>query len=161
MEDGDVVFIPKLDPSDIENYDRFLVARSTLAQPTIEVRFINYAGGGGVGRVTLENGSTFVDAITEIRVNADQARLGDVALIRFDPETGRAVTISLDAKDAIRGDITQNPPLEDNDVIIVGRTLIGRITFALGQFTRPFRDILGFVLFFDSLIDNADNLFSP
>ena len=156
LEDGDVVVIPELDPSQLDEYDRFLVARSTLAQPVINVRFLNYAGGrSGVGTLNLNNGSTFVDAISLLGVNPDTAALGDVALIRYDPETGRAVTVNLDAKGAIRGDITQNPPLEDSDVIVVGRNLIGRLSFALQTITRPFRDVFGFTNFIDDAFDNG------
>jgi polysaccharide biosynthesis/export protein len=155
LEDGDVMVIPEIDPSQISSYDRNAVARSTLAQPIINVRFLNYAGGrGGVGTLNLNNGSTFLDAVSLLGVNADAANLGDVALIRYDPETGRAVTISVDAKQAIQGDITQNPPLEDTDVIIVGRNLVGRLSYALQTITRPFRDVAGFSNFFNDFLNN-------
>ncbi len=159
LEDGDVVVIPELDPGQLDEYDSFLVARSTLAQPIINVRFLNYAGGrGGVGTLNLNNGSSFLDAVTLLGVNPDNANLGDVALIRYDAETGRAVTVSVDAKSAILGDITQNPPLQDSDVIVVGRNLIGRISFALQTITRPFRDAIGFSNFIDDFFN--DNLFN-
>lgn len=155
LEDGDVVIIPEIDPSELNEYDRYLVSRSTLAQPIINVRFLNYAGGrSNIGTLNINNGSTFLDAVSLLGVSPDTARLGEVALIRYDRETGRAVTISLDAKSAIQGDITQNPPLEDSDVIIVGRNLVGRISFALQTITRPFRDVFGFTNFIDNAIDN-------
>ena len=157
LEDGDVVVVPELDPSQIDEYDRFLVARSTLAQPVINVRFLNYAGGrSGIGTLNLNNGSTFVDAVSLLGINPDTANLGEVALIRYDPETGRAVTISLDAKSAVKGDITQNPPLEDSDVIVVGRNLIGRLSYSLQTIARPFRDVFGFTNFInDSFFDDT------
>lgn len=157
LEDGDVVVIPELDPSQLDEYDRFLVARSTLAQPVINVRFLNYAGGrSGIGTLNLNNGSTFVDAVSLLGVNPDTANLGDVALIRYDPETGRAITINLDAKSAVKGDITQNPPLEDSDVIVVGRNLIGRLSYSLQTITRPFRDVFGFTNFInDAFFDDT------
>lgn len=159
LEDGDVLVVPELDASQLDDYDSFLVARSTLAQPIINVRFLNYAGGrGGVGTLNLNNGSSFLDAITVLGVNPDNANLGDVALIRYDPETGRAVTVSLDAKSAILGDITQNPPLQDSDVVVVGRNLIGRLSFALQTITRPFRDVFGFTRFLDDALN--DGLFN-
>ncbi|MFK8182891.1 MAG: polysaccharide biosynthesis/export family protein [Phormidesmis sp.] len=158
LEDGDVMVIAELEPDDFNGYDRNLVARSTLAQPIINIRFLNYAGGrGGLGTLNLNNGSTFLDAVSLLGVNPDAANLRDVALIRYDPETGRAVTVSVDAKMAIRGDITQNPTLEDSDVIVVGRNVIGRLSFALQTVTRPFRDVGGFLDFFDDLVD--DDLF--
>ena len=158
LEDGDVMVVAELEPEEFGNYDRNLVARSTLAQPVINVRFLNYAGGrGGLGTLNLNNGSTFLDAISLLGVNPDAANLRDVALIRYDPQTGRAVTVSVDAKMAIRGDITQNPTLEDSDVIVVGRNLIGRLSFALQTVTRPFRDVGGFLNFFEDL--TRDNIF--
>ncbi|MEL6813558.1 MAG: polysaccharide biosynthesis/export family protein [Cyanobacteria bacterium J06598_3] len=161
LEDGDVVIIPELDPSQLDEYDRGLVARSTLAQPIINVRFLNYSGGRSrIGTINLNNGSTFLDGISLLGVSPDTANLGDVALIRYDPETGRAVTVSLDAKSAIQGDITQDPLLEDSDVIVVGRNLVGRLSFALQTVTRPFRDVLGFTRFFDNFL-NDSNFFNP
>ncbi len=158
LEDGDVVVIPELDPSQLDEYDRYLVARSTLAQPIINVRFLNYAGGrGGIGTLNLNNGSTFIDAVSLLGVNPDTANLGDVALIRYDPETGRAVTVSLDAKSAIQGDVTQNPPLEDSDIVVVGRNLIGRVSFALRTISQPFRDVFGFTSFFEDIFNDNNN----
>ncbi len=159
LEDGDVVIVPELDPNQLDEYDRYLVARSTLAQPIINVRFLNYAGGrGGVGTLNLNNGSTFVDGVAQLGVNIDDANLREVGLIRFDPETGRAVTLRLDAKAAIEGDITQNPPLEDSDVIVVGRNALARLSYAIQTISRPFRDVLGFTRFFNDVLDN-NNLF--
>ena len=92
----------------------------------------------------LPNGSTFVDAIVGNSVRGgngiglplNQANLRSVALVRFDPEQGKAIVTKLNAKDAIYGDPTQNPPLRDNDVIVVGRNFINRITFAIDTITR-------------------------
>jgi len=121
---------------------------------------LSYAG-RGIGNLTLPNGSTFVDALAAIAPNPDNANLGRIALIRFDPEQGKAVTQELNGKRALRGDVSQNVPLQNNDVIVVGRNFISRITYALSNFTQPFRDILGFLLFFDSLRESATNLFEP
>ncbi|MEO0458082.1 MAG: polysaccharide biosynthesis/export family protein, partial [Cyanobacteria bacterium P01_A01_bin.114] len=158
LENGDVITIPRLDPATLDGYDRHLISRSTLAQPQITIRVLNYAAGGrgtagNLGALNVENGSSFIDAITQMGINPDRARLGSVALVRFDPETGEAVSLELDAKDAFRGDPTQNPPLQDNDVIIVGRNFISRLSFALDTVTRPFRDVLGFLLFVDGVFD--------
>jgi polysaccharide biosynthesis/export protein len=161
LENGDVMIVPRLDPSQMHDYDRYLVARSTLAQPEIQIRFLNYSTGTGgnngnsiLGVLPLPNGSTFVDALAQLQVSPDRANLNSVALIRFEPETGRAVPMNIDARGAFRGDITQDIPLQDNDVIIVGRSFIGRITYALNTITQPFQDVLSFLLFFDSLFTN-------
>jgi len=84
-----------------------------------------------------------------------------LALMRFDPEQGRPVTQVLNVRQALMGDLSQDVPLEDEDVIVIGRSLIARISYALNLFTRPFRDILGFLLFFREIGDSADTLFSP
>jgi polysaccharide export outer membrane protein len=164
LADGDSIIVPSLNADTIDTYDRTLVARSTLSQQQMVIRVLNYAAGAGGGAratgnatinsITLPSGSTFLDAVTNIGPNPERADLGDVALIRFDPVQGRAVTQQLDAKKALLGDMSQNPPLENNDVIVVGRNLIGRITNALNTITQPFRDILGFLFFFDIFNNN-------
>jgi polysaccharide biosynthesis/export protein len=84
-----------------------------------------------------------------------------IALVRFDEQQKKAVAVTLNGKAALMGDISQNVPLQDNDVIVIGRNLVGRITQTLNVFTQPFRDVLGFLLFFRQLGDNASNLFGP
>lgn len=160
LQNNDVIIVNRLNPSEVPLYDRALVARSTIAQPEINVRVLSYAN-RRVGNLPLPNGSRFVDALAAIGPDPDVADLGDVSLIRFDPELGRAVTMDLDGKDALRGDLSQNPPLENNDVIVVGRNFINRITYALNTVTQPFRDVLGFLLFFESLQEGASDLFGP
>lgn len=145
LQDGDSVIVPRREVGNDDGYDRNLVARSSLAVPQIRVRLLNYAAGGLVTQ-TLPNGSTFVDALGGI--NLDTANLRDIALIRFDPERGRAVTQKLDGKKALSGDISQNVPLQDNDVIVVGRNLIARITNIFSTITRPFFDVQSFIRFF-------------
>jgi polysaccharide export outer membrane protein len=163
LADGDIIVVPTLTETDRQDYDRALIARSTLAQQQINIRVVNYAGARGavIGNLALPNGSSFVDALTTISPSLDSANLRKVALVRFDVEQGRAVTQEINGRDALRGDFSQDPMLEHNDVIIVGRNLVARITYALNTFTQPFRDVLGFLLFFDSLADSADNLFRP
>jgi polysaccharide export outer membrane protein len=148
LQDGDAVIVPRREIGNDDGYDRNLIARSSLAVPQIRVRVLNYAAGGLVTQ-TLPNGSSFVDALGGI--NLDTANLRDIALVRFDPEKGRAVTQKLNAKKALSGDISQNVPLQDNDVIVVGRNLISRITNILGTVTRPFFDVQSFIRFFDFL----------
>ncbi|WP_347404118.1 polysaccharide biosynthesis/export family protein [Nodosilinea sp. P-1105] len=166
LQDGDVVTVPRLTHDNDDDYDRALVARSTLARPEIVVRVLNRAGGGrGIearfGAVTLPNGSRFLDALALAQVNPDLAAYDRIAVIRFNPETESADTIMVDAAAAIAGDMGQNIALQDNDVLVVDRNLLARVTYGLNVFTQPFRDVLGFLLFFDSLANAADSLFRP
>ncbi|MBD2250949.1 polysaccharide biosynthesis/export family protein [Nostoc parmelioides] len=147
LQDGDALIIPRREIGTDDGYDRNLVARSTLATPQIRVRVLNYAAGGLVTQA-LPNGSTFIDALGGI--NLDTANVRDIALVRFDPERGKAVTQRLDGKKALEGDVSQNVPLQDNDVIVVGRNLIGRITNFLSTITQPFFNVRSFLNFFDT-----------
>ncbi|WP_338016946.1 polysaccharide biosynthesis/export family protein [Myxacorys almedinensis] len=160
LQDGDVVVIPKIEPGTSQDYDRELVARSTLVKPQITVRILSYAS-GGLGNVTLANGSTFLDALSAARPNPDRIDFRRVALIRFDPVQKKAVSREINARNVLMGDLSQNVALEDNDVIVIGRNLVGKITYALNTFTQPFRDVLGFLLFFRELRGGAANLFGP
>ncbi|HEY9606740.1 MAG TPA: polysaccharide biosynthesis/export family protein [Allocoleopsis sp.] len=150
LQDGDAVVVSKLEVGRTNDYDRSLVARSSVAQPQINIRVLSYPN-GRIGNVTLPNGSTFIDALTAIAPSPDNARLGEIALIRYDPEQGKAVTQKLDGRRALMGDISQNVPLQNEDVIVVGRNLIGRVTYALGLITQPFTSILNFRSFFNNL----------
>jgi len=163
LADGDTIVVSPLTSN--QGYDRDLAARSTLAQPQINIRVLNYAagsrGGGSFGVVQVPNGSSFLDVLAVSALDLSSADLHNVALIRFDPQQGKAIAQELDGKLAIRGDASQNPVLAHNDVIVVGRNLVARVTYALNTFTQPFRDILGFILFFQSLTNSAFNLFQP
>ncbi|MCC5665436.1 polysaccharide biosynthesis/export family protein [Nostoc sp. CHAB 5784] len=146
LQDGDAILVPRREVGNNDGYDRNLVARSSLSTPQIRVRVLNYAA-GGLAIQALPNGSTFVDALGG--VNLDTANLRDIALVRFDPERGQAVTQKLDAKKALGGDASQNVALQDNDVLVVGRNLIGRITNFLTTITQPFFNVQSFLRFFD------------
>ncbi|HSM81223.1 MAG TPA: polysaccharide biosynthesis/export family protein [Nodosilinea sp.] len=166
LQDGDVVTVPRLAPEDAAGYDLDLVATSTLAKPEITVRLLNRAAGarGGearFGAINLRNGSRFLDALAVAGVNPDVAAYNRIAVLRFNAETGSADTIMVDAVAAVNGDRAQNIALQENDIIVVDRNLLARVTYALNSFTQPFRDVLGFLLFFDSLTGAAESLFGP
>lgn len=160
LQDGDVVVVSRLEADSAQNYDRELVARSVLGKGKITVRYLSYVT-GRLQQFDLPLGSTFVDALATIGPNPDNTNLKRIALIRFDPDTKKAATRELDGKKALMGDLAQNVPLEDNDVIVIGRNLVGRVTYALNVFTQPFRDVLGFLLFFRELGGSATDLFGP
>ncbi len=160
LQDGDTIVVPRLTEETAKTYDRNVVARSTLVKPKIVVRLLNYAR-GGLAQIQLDNGSTIVDALASSSANPDAANLRKIALVRFDEKQQRAVTIQVDGKKALMGDQSQNIALQENDVLVLDRNLVGKITNALNVFTQPFRDVLGFLLFFRQLNDGAANLFGP
>lgn len=160
LQDGDVIVIPALDPTKVGDYDRSIVARSTLVKPVLTIRILSYAR-GGLTEVPVPNGSKFVDALAKSGLNPDQANLARVAVVRFDAVQQKAITFEVNGKDALMGDPKQNIVLQDSDVIVIGRNFVGRITYALNVFTQPFRDVLGFTLFFKELSKSTSSLFGP
>jgi polysaccharide biosynthesis/export protein len=160
LQDGDTIVVPRLTEETAKTYDRNVVARSTLVKPKIIVRLLNYSR-GGLAQIQLDNGSTIVDALASSSANPDAANLKKIALVRFDERQQRAITIQVDGKKALMGDQSQNIALQENDVLVLDRNLVGKITNALNVFTQPFRDVLGFLLFFRQLNDGAANLFGP
>ncbi|WP_159786884.1 polysaccharide biosynthesis/export family protein [Sodalinema gerasimenkoae] len=158
LEDGDVIIVPEIRPEDRESYDVELMARTTFSQQRIVVRLVSRPG-NAAGPQDLPAGSRLADAVAGVPINT--ARLGRVALIRFDEEVGEPVTEYYDVREAIMGNMEENPLLQDRDVIVVGRNLIAQLGNFLNTFTQPFRDVLGFLLFFDQLSNSANNLFGP
>lgn len=158
LEDGDVIIVPEIRPEDRESYDVELMTRTSISQQRIVVRLLSRPG-NSAARQDLPAGSRLADAVAGVPLNT--ARLGRVALIRFDEEVGEPVTEYYNVREAIMGNMDENPLLQDRDVIVVGRNLIAQLGNFLNTFTQPFRDVLGFLLFFDQLSNSADNLFGP
>ncbi|PSB20389.1 polysaccharide export protein [Phormidesmis priestleyi ULC007] len=157
LVDGDVVAISALAPEKANEYDRNLIAGVNVAQKEITIRVLDYSS--GVNRVRLPNGSDFVDALTSIKPNLKDTNLKKVSLVRFDQAQGRAIEIKINARDALKGDSSQNPILENNDVIVINRNLISKINYFLNQVTQPFKDTLGFLLFFDTASNGVNKVF--
>ncbi|HBB34225.1 MAG TPA: periplasmic polysaccharide export protein [Cyanobacteria bacterium UBA8803] len=152
LRDGDAVVVLKLETGTTTDYDQSLAARSTLAQPQITLRVLSYPN-GVIANLPLPNGSTFIDALTSLAPSLEDANLREIALMRFDPEQGKMVTQYINGKRVLLGDVSQNVPLQDEDVIVVGRSLIAKVNYALSFITRPFSDFLGFRSFFNNLTD--------
>ncbi|BAU66846.1 polysaccharide export protein [Stanieria sp. NIES-3757] len=159
LQGGDTIIVSQLEVGKDRNYDRSLIANTTLSQQTINVRVlapIRADGGGGTTfrNLVLPNGSTFIDALASLPP-VDNILLKDkVALLRFDPETGGIITQELNAQDVIRkGDIAQNIPLQNEDVIVVNRNLLGKVFNAFDQLTQPLRSVFGFRAFFNDVFN--------
>ncbi|WP_017303844.1 polysaccharide biosynthesis/export family protein [Spirulina subsalsa] len=159
LQHGDSVIVNRIPVGEEQFYDQNLVARSNVSQVAIAVRIVSHPNMVAT-TVNLPNGSTFLDAVTQMG-SFNQSQLNRIALIRFDPELGRPVVQYLSGRAALQGDLSENPPLRHNDILVVNRNLIGRISYALNTFTQPFRDILGFLLFFNQLVNSASDLFQP
>ena len=152
LQGGDVIIVSKLEVGEDRNYDRALVAQTTLPQQTIQVRVLVPSRTGTAFRnLVLPNGSTFIDAISSLPPDDNLLIREEIALLRFDPETGKINTQQLNSQDVIKGDIAQNIPLQNEDVIVVSRTILGKIFNAFNIITEPIRTLLGFRFFINNI----------
>lgn len=160
LQAGDTVIVSKLEVGQDRDYDQVFVSRTTLPQQGITVRIVSPLQPAGVAlrNVILPNGSTFLDAVAQLPQFSPLITKEDVTLMRFDPEAGKVVTQTLNVVKTIEnGDITQNVPLRDGDVIIVSRTLLGKFLAGIRVLTQPIRDIFGFTNFIENTFDNNNN----
>ncbi len=156
LQGGDTVIVSKLDPMQ-KDYDRVLISKTNLAQPTILVRVLVPINpiGLAVRNLTLPNGSTFVDAVASLPPNIPLITREEVTLLRFDPEQGKVITQGLNPIKTVENlDVTQYVTLQNEDVIVVSRTLLGKVLAAFRVITQPIRDVLGLSNFIISLPNN-------
>ncbi|MGK7886172.1 MAG: polysaccharide export protein, partial [Crocosphaera sp.] len=160
LQGGDTVIVSRLDPTQ-KDYDRNLIAQTNLAQPTITVRVlvpINRSAGLAIRNLTLPNGSTFLDAAANLPPNIPLITREEVTLLRFDPEQGKVVTQGLNPIKTVENlDVTQYVTLQNEDVIVVSRTLLGKVLAAFRVITQPIRDVFGFTNFITNFGDRFDN----
>lgn len=154
LQGGDVIVVNKLNPGEDRNYDRALVAQTTLPQQTIQVRVLVPTNTGTAFRnLALPNGSNFIDAISSLPPEDALLIKNEIALLRFDPETGNINTQKLNSQDVIKGNIAQNIPLQNEDVIVVSRTLLGKIFNAFNVITQPISTLFGFRAFINNVFE--------
>lgn len=154
LQGGDSIIVSDLKVGQDSDYDRNLVANSTLPQQVITVRVLLPSGTGTALRnLSLPSGSTFIDAVASLPPEDGLLVDEDIALLRFDPETRNVTSQELDSREVVKGDFSQNVALQDQDVIVVSRTLLGKVFNAFNIITRPVSTFLGFRRFFDLFLD--------
>ena len=156
LQPGDTIIVSQLEVGQDQDYDRFFIARSNVPRPVITVKVVAPTGvaGASLRNINVPNGSTFLDAVALLPEFIPLVTNNQVTLMRFDPELGKVVTQSLNVRQTIQGgDATQNVPLRQDDVIVVSRTLLGRILGGIRVITQPIRDIFGFTDFIQRTID--------
>lgn len=158
LQGGDIILVSELKVGEDRDYDRNLVARSTLPQQVITVRVLLPSGTGTALRnLSLPNGSTFIDAVASLPPDDNLLVDEDITLLRFDPEIKGVTSQKLDSRKVVKGDLSQNVPLQDQDVIVVSRTLLGKVFNTFNVITQPIRSFIGFSRFFDFFFDDDDN----
>ncbi|MGF1458841.1 MAG: polysaccharide biosynthesis/export family protein [Leptolyngbyaceae cyanobacterium] len=157
LRDGDSIFIPTataLTPEEVR----------TLASASFSPDFIGVDVVGEIdapGRVEIQPNSTLNQAILAAGGFTDpRAQTGEVTLIRVNPNgTVENRNISVDLAAGINPD--NNPPLQENDIVIVSRSgvaeaadLLDLVGTAASSIINPVLGVLGIIRFFDD--DNND-----
>lgn len=147
LQGGDTVIVSRLEIGDDQDYDRVLVSRSNVPVQEITVRLLApvQPSGQTLQNLVVPNGSNILDILAAIPlVDSLRVKVTDVTLLRFDTERGRVVSQSINVRAILNGDLSYVVPLQEGDVIVVGRTLLGKVFAAFNVLTQPIRDLESF-----------------
>jgi polysaccharide export outer membrane protein len=150
LQGGDTIIVAKREIGKDRDYDQRLIAKSNLIKPNMTVRVLlpSQPTGIAVRSLVLPSGSTFLDAVASLPATVPLVLKEDVTLLRFDPQQGKVVARSLNPTGMVENfDVSQNVPLQDNDVIVVSRTILGDIFEGFRVLTQPIRDVFGLASF--------------
>jgi polysaccharide biosynthesis/export protein len=144
LQEGDRIFIPvaqNLSAQDVE-----IVSTSTLSPTTIKVNVIGEASIAGGSRdvpsnTTLNQAILLAGGFNNVRANKNE-----VDLIRLNPNG--TVTKRLIRLNFARGiDPENNPRLQNNDTIVIGRNNLTRIGDGFSTILTPFNGLLNILRF--------------
>lgn len=151
LQEDDTIIVPTA--SEIAPEEAAKIATASFSPDTIDVNIVGEITNPGVVKIppnTLLNQAVFAAGGFNNRANK-----GSVELIRLNPNgTVTSRTISVDL--AQGNNEETNPPLHNDDVIIVGRSALAGIGDTLGQGLNP----LGKLVTIFSLPFNLFNLFN-
>ena len=127
VQEGDTVFIPtatEINPAEVSQ-----LAAASISPARITVRVVGEVGKPGT--IEVATNTTLSQALLVAGgINRDRAKKSEVELIRLNPNgTITQQTIAVDFSQAM--DNQKNPLLRDNDIIVVNRSNLARITDAL------------------------------
>jgi polysaccharide biosynthesis/export protein len=147
LQEGDRIFIPIATNLSAQDVD--LVASSTFSPASIKINVIgeiaNKAGKGGTLEVppntTLNQALLTAGGFDNVRANKNE-----VDFIRLNPNG--TVTKRLIKLNFARGiDPEQNPRLQNNDTIVIGRNNLTRIGDGFSSILSPFNGLLNLIRF--------------
>jgi polysaccharide export outer membrane protein len=160
LRDGDTVFVPQavaLSPEDART-----LATANFAQDFIEVDVVGEVE--APGRIEIEPNSTLNQAILAAGGFADaRARTATVTFIRVNPN-GTVEKRDIDVDLATGIDDADNPPLRENDIVLVSRSGVARasdflelVGAAAGGILDPITGVLNIFRIFDDLENDNNN----
>lgn len=86
--------------------------------PALQNRVLMLGAIRSPGAYDFDDGARFLDAIAQAGGPADRAGVSNIGLIREGPD-GKPAVITIDMNRILRGDMTQNIPVRNGDVIYV------------------------------------------
>lgn len=133
LQEGDTVLVPEADP-DAEPLPLSEVAAASFSPDTMAVNVVGEVNSPGVTRVPPNA------PLNQVLLAAggfnNRARRKSVDLVRLNPD-GTATRRKIDVDFAVGLDDERNPPLQNNDVVIVGRSNAANISDTLGTLAAP------------------------
>ena len=138
LRDGDRIVIPTV--TEIDNAELSELATANFSPATIQVNVIGEVDIPGI--VELPPNASMNQAILAAGgLNRPRAKNSKVEFIRVNPD-GTAIkrSISLELEDSLNEET--NPAMRNNDIIIVRRNTLTRISDYLGALTTPLNPIL-------------------
>jgi polysaccharide biosynthesis/export protein len=144
LQEGDRIFIPVAQNASAKDVE--LIASSTFAPATIKVNVIGESGiAGGTREVpsntTLNQAILLAGGFNNVRANKNE-----VDFIRLNPNG--TVTKRLIKLNFARGiDPENNPRLQNNDTIVIGRNNLTRIGDGFSTILTPFNGLLNILRF--------------
>ncbi|MBD2312930.1 polysaccharide export protein [Desertifilum sp. FACHB-1129] len=135
LRDGDSIFVPRLNSD--EEFDRRLIARSSIAPLTVRVRVV-----GEVkipGEKAVPPGSSLSSAIAIAGGPTPDAKLNEVSFIRVQ-EDGRVEEQRLDLST-----LTDNFQIEEGDVIVVPTTRTATRLNTANRLSGPASAVMQFI----------------
>ncbi|WP_310428044.1 SLBB domain-containing protein [Chamaesiphon sp. VAR_48_metabat_135_sub] len=145
LQEGDRIFIPVAQNATAQDVE--LVASSTFSPATIKVNVIGEAAGSAGGGREVPSNTTLNQAILLAGgFNNVRANKNEVDFIRLNPNG--TVTKRLIRLNFARGiDPENNPRLQNNDTIVIGRNNLTRIGDGFSTILTPFNGLLNILRF--------------
>jgi polysaccharide export outer membrane protein len=140
LRDGDTVSIPTADLKNLDAAEVTKLAVSNFSPEAIRVNVVGEVITPGV--VTIRPNATLSQAVLAAggfrKGRADQ----DVELIRLNPN-GQVTRRKIEVELSSHLDDNTNPPLRNNDIVVVRRNTFATVTDTLGTVLSPFSGLLG------------------
>jgi polysaccharide biosynthesis/export protein len=145
LQEGDRIIIPLAQNPSAQDVE--LVASSTFSPVSIRINVIGESAGGAGGTREIPSNTTLNQAILiSGGFNNIRANKNEVDLIRLNPNG--SVTKRLIKLNFARGiDAENNPRLQNNDTIVIGRNNLTRIGDGFSTILGPFGNLLNLFRF--------------